>query len=816
MTNKLVITLAVAGRLFGTPVVITAPFLLKMYSLWFVFFIFLVPAGPDDLYAAGKSSDANYKSLIATDEDKVVRRVRFVNNDSFSNGSLRTIIRTRTNRQVLGIPGASLWYGLYRLSGGRFGEAPSLLDRDVVARDIQRLESYYENHGYFEASIDTSIIEYEPNRVEVSFFIHEGRRSRLTQVVYDGLPEFADKHLAENFMGRSPLTQTPVNDTTYESGQDFTYEQVITERDRIVSFLRNQGYAAVQRDSIESYVRQDSLNHLDLYLMYKIYPGSLYKFGDLNISLSGPQDGDIEFETDTLKGEPFAIEPFTINLRKSPESFTHFDLLTNHVLFRPGDLYEHDLYMRTVNQYQNLGMLTVRQFGLSEGGLPDFGQEHLPVYLDMQTLPKHRFRTDVFGMQRVGFGAGAGIRYINSNLFGSAETFALGFKGSFEYIGSNRSLQGSTEFLRSLEANAEYTVPRLAFPFALLDNSPYFVNTRTRYNFSVAQVSQQYFNIDANIRFNQQFEVIHNRKSTSFLDLIELDWLDASASDEFRDRLYERFRNRDSIVNAGDSGIDSLQVNLILEDFNPQFSSIVRYTFRTSDTDLIQRNYGYYSEASIEIGGNIPYFIDRLVVTPGTLEGTIPSLSLTARDLTYSQFIKASFDFRRYNPVLGNGVFAYRAYAGFAQSYGINSQIPLNRRFFAGGSNDIRGWPPLRLGPGAVEQGEVSINGGEIKLAGFMEYRHTFLKNFLSTNWSMALFTDFGNIWYGPRSRFEEGRFKWDDFYKEVAVGSGFGLRLDWDYLILRIDAAYRVHDLQEGWFNVGDQYLHFGIGHSF
>lgn len=776
-----------------------------------------MPSGNDLLaYSEGTFST----SQVVVDEDtaneKVVRRIRFVDNKSFSNNNLQTIIRTKTNRKVLGIPGANLWYAFYTISGGRFGEPPSLLDRTVVARDIQRLESYYENQGFFEATVDTVIVEYDKNRVEVSFFIDEGQRSKLRQVIYSGFPEFDDEELGGDFINQSLITSSPLNDTTYVSNQNFTFDKVVNERDRILSFLRNQGYAAVQRDSVISYVRKDTLNPLDLYLLYQIYPGDVYKFGDLNISLSGPQIENLEFETDTLTGSPFTVEPFSINLRKAPDSFSRFSLLTNHLLFKPGERYHHDMYLRTVNQYQNLGMLAVRQFDLSrDGSFPDFSQEHLPIYLDMQTLPKHRFRADVFGMQRVGFGAGAGIRYINNNLFGTAETFELGYKGSFEYISSRRSLQEAAQFLRSFEANMEYSVPRLAFPFRRFDNNRFFINTRTRYRFSAAQVNQELFDIDANLRFNQQFEVIHNSKTTSFVDLIELDWLDASASDEFRQRLFDRFRDPDN----PNSSIDSLQVNRILEDFNPQFSSIVRYTVRMSNTDLIKRNYGYFREAAFEFGGNIPYLIDRFVFTPGTLEGTIPGLSLTGSDLTYSQFVKFSLDYRRYQPVLERGVFAYRGFAGYAQPYGVNPQIPLNRRFFAGGSNDIRGWPPLRLGPGSLEQSDVSINGGEVKLAGFMEYRQTFLENFLSTNWGLALFSDFGNTWYGPRSRLgrvDAGEFKINEFYKQIAVGSGFGLRIDWEYVILRIDAAYRVHDLQQGWFNVGDRYIHFGIGHSF
>jgi outer membrane protein insertion porin family len=218
----------------------------------------------------------------------------------------------------------------------------------------------------------------------------------------------------------------------------------------------------------------------------------------------------------------------------------------------------------------------------------------------------------------------------------------------------------------------------------------------------------------------------------------------------------------------------------------------------------------------LELGGNLPYLIERFGVNPDTLTGSIPSVA--GARLTYSRYIKGSADYRRYLPLGRNTVFAYRGFLGIAYPYGETRQIPLNRRFFAGGSNDIRGWPPLRLGPGNLDQTEVPINGGDIKISGNLEIRQQLLRSFLSTNWGLALFSDFGNIWYGPRSDFSEGKFRFDGFFNEIAVGGGLGLRLDWEFVVFRIDLAYRIHDLQDGWFQAGfnDYFIHFGLGHSF
>jgi outer membrane protein assembly factor BamA len=119
----------------------------------------------------------------------------------------------------------------------------------------------------------------------------------------------------------------------------------------------------------------------------------------------------------------------------------------------------------------------------------------------------------------------------------------------------------------------------------------------------------------------------------------------------------------------------------------------------------------------------------------------------------------------------------------------------------------------------------VTINGGEIKLAAFSEVRQLIISNFLSADWYGAWFTDMGNVWYGPETNIEgdvsqnilkEGKFHFNDFYKQIAVGSGLGVRLDWDFVILRLDFSTRVHDLDEGWFKDDNIYFSFGIGHSF
>lgn len=729
----------------------------------------------------------------------VVNSVRFSGNDNVRAGTLETLVRTSSNRELLGVPGFKVWLWLNNLNGN-WGEEPSLLNRTTVAADIERITTYYRSIGYLDNRVDTLITEFTRGKVEVSFLINEGRRTSIRTVRYSGIPDTFDENMRQRLARRSAMMGTRIDDTTYTVNKPLTFELIGQERGVILELLKNNGYASATNDSIRAIVRRDSLNPSRADLLFRITPGRTYLFGNAIVSLDGPTNETSPVRVDTVDhGKALTIA------RKEDDALARFRLIHSNIAFTPGTPYNHDLYLQTIRRFQNLGMVNVRQFSLSEdGSLPDFSRESLPVRIDLQTLPRQRIRADISGLQRIGFGAGAGVTYTNNNLFGMAEKLQLSVKGSFE-----NAAGASDGILRSLETSMEYSVPRLNFPFARFNSRSAFINSRTTYGLSLAQINQINFNVNANLRFNLKYDIQHRSTLSSTLDLVELDWFDASPSNEFRRQIEQDFAN------------DPFLKERILADFSQQFNSTVRYTIRSFNTDLIKRNRGTVSEFAVESGGNIPWLIEKYLVRPGEpLLGTIPSLTFADSTLSYTRFVKASFDHRRYLSLFSSTVLSWRFFTGAAYAYAENKQIPLNRRFFAGGSNDIRGWPPLRLGPGDVDQ--VTINGGDIKIATFFEARQLVLRNVFSTDWHGALYADIGNIWYGPGAITDRGKFRHDQFWKELAIGAGYGIRLDWEYIIFRIDVAYRAYDpavvggIRNGWFQNPNPYIHFGIGHSF
>lgn len=765
-------------------------------------------------------------SLSDSTTNDVVRRIRFSGNKNVKDRTLETLIRTKTNREFLGIPRFTPWYYFWELSNGRFGEDPIYLNRAVVSNDMERIRLYYESLGYLKVNVDTTIVEFKTNKVEVSFIINEGTPSKVETISYKGVPFFGDPEKRIDFLRDSPLTKKRINDSTYTVNRQYNTQELGDEQQRIIDFLKNNGYASIQKDSVIALVQRQVNNPTILDVQFRVHTGKIYRFGDVYVNLAEGTPPDNYTQLDTLDSESATVDTSKIYIKKEPDTQTKFSLLTDQVLFKPGAIYNHELYLNTIREYQNLGMLFIRRFGQNqEGSQPDFTKDFIPTYLDLQSLTKHSVGAEIFGMKRYGFGTGLGVDYTNNNVFGKAENFSLSANVSLEFVSksvleeiADTSTQSS--IFRSYELRGDYTVPRLNFPFAFLDNTRFFTSGLTRYSLSYSRSDQLYFDINTDVQFNLRYEVQHNQRFSSFLDLIELDIVDPSPTEEFINNLRNDFGS-DTLTNG--TIVDPIELTRILEDFRPQISSVIRYTFRSQNTDLIKRNRGYFSEYSISTGGNIPYLLDKHVITSDTLEQSLPSLfKVSENELSYSRYLKATADYRRYIPISNSAVFAWRLYGGIAQPYGNSTTIPLNRRFFAGGSNDIRGWGPFQLGPGSLETDQVRINGGEIKLAAFTEARQIFVRDLLGANWHAAWYVDAGNVWYGPKNdaadnnELRDGRFYIDEFYKQIAVGSGLGLRLDWEYIVARFDFTFRAHDLDVGWFNNKKLYFSFGIGHSF
>ncbi len=802
------------------------------------------------------------------EDPPVITQVRITGNSQFSDTVLRQRLQTQPNRSFLNIPSATLWLWMYRLgeSGCCFhrrvantfmdlGEPPAYFDAAVLEGDIERLRAFYEQEGFRDASVRANI-QYvgAGDQINVRFHVSPGEPTYLRHVEFKGIDYLAEEQRLQ-LLEQSLLQPENINvsDSAAFASQDQRYseQRLLEERSRLITYLRNEGYARVSRDSIRVIVYQQPPDSVDV--TFRIRPGQRYRFGDIKFAVSGPET-NAGTRRDTLLTpaevrsrqiiEPagsLATESGWVTSEVTDERRLDPEILTTALRFMPGDWYDQSRLLTTKQRLDRAGVFTFsdaiplweqtsRSGGAvdtlaSAGSVPSATTAlRLPHLIELRTRPRHRIRLESFIMQRTAvpgiddrneLGAGVATSYSNANLFGHAEILDLRLSGS---ISTNLGQGG---FLPSAQAelSTSLTYPYLIGPFDRLDRGLDLYDARTRLSLSFLTARRQEFTIRGRSSAQVRLELRHRANLASFVDLLDFNLSDPRLEEATLDSLRDRLQD------------DPFVLGQLLNDYNtPQINNALRYTLRSATVNPLRRNQGYLYEGIVELGGNLPFLLDRYIFTPAVLEGSLPGLPFFRRDgagdrLVYHQYVRLLGDIRRYEQIGRNSLLAWRLLGGFAHPIGRSQVVPFDRRFYAGGATSIRGWGLRRLGPGAVGRGPngsgAFLRSGDIQMEGSVELRTRIIHDLLGADWQLATFTDIGNVWLGPKNPGSDaGRFRLDSFYKQQAVGSGLGLRFVWDYLILRFDLAWKVHSPVPGrpLFPEGlrSPRRHFGIGHVF
>jgi outer membrane protein assembly factor BamA len=222
---------------------------------------------------------------------------------------------------------------------------------------------------------------------------------------------------------------------------------------------------------------------------------------------------------------------------------------------------------------------------------------------------------------------------------------------------------------------------------------------------------------------------------------------------------------------------------------------------------------------SFEAAGNLLYALSKLTKANKDEDGRYNLFGIN-----YAQFVKADLSFSKCMILDDRNKLAYHAGVGIGVPYGNSKMLPFERSYFAGGANSVRGWSVRELGPGGMLTDSISSFAqqvGDIRLDLSVEYRTKLFWKF-----EAAAFIDAGNIWtYHKDSTRPEGNFDFSRFYKEIAVGYGLGLRLDFDFFLLRLDGGLKAYNPQvrgkDRWAilhpNLKNNFAwHFAVGYPF
>ena len=188
--------------------------------------------------------------------------------------------------------------------------------------------------------------------------------------------------------------------------------------------------------------------------------------------------------------------------------------------------------------------------------------------------------------------------------------------------------------------------------------------------------------------------------------------------------------------------------------------------------------------------------------------------------IRFAQYARMSFDISQRTNLSATTQLAWRFLISGGIAYGNSKTLPFERLYFAGGSNSMRGWQVRTLGPGeSLYQKETYPNQlGDFRLEANLEYRFNVVGDF-----GMAVFLDAGNIWMNSKGAAPEARFKFNSFYKQIALNTGLGFRYDFGFVLLRLDWGLKLHNPNvpkaERWtsgFDIKETALHFAIGLPF
>jgi len=706
--------------------------------------------------------------------ERLLAKVKIDNSaENISNNELKSYVRQQENLKILGF--WKFYLGVYNLSGHdeskkinrwirKIGEEPVIFDSLLVERSVSQLTLFLNNQGYYQAEVSDAIRYPTKKKAKVEYIINAGPRYRIKDVFYR-IEDDSLKYLILNDSSNSVL----------RPGRAFSVRLHDRERERITRRLNNQGYYAFSKDFIYFNVDSANADYLisDTIVISKpasqtstdLQFHSKYSIRDVVFHVGGnPQD--VIFEgiaahqfKDTINYQGFTIV-FNDKLDFKPSVLT-----TSNYIY-PGDLYRADLVERT--QFLLSGLRIFRYINIRFREISDSydkdGNKQIDciIHLIQGDNISHSFSFE--GTNSSGnLGAGGSFNYQHKNIFKGAELLSL----SALIARQDQYIYKSEKLFNTLETGGEASIvfPKFMLPIRI-------EKFRQRYNpyttFSVSYNYQRrpdYTRSIASARLAYSWR--SSRTTTHNFSLLDLNFVNIP-------KISFDFKNL----------IDSTFLTNIYKD---HFILNTNYTITYNQQSIGRNTSFWFLRYNFESAGNILNLVVPLFATPQE-EDYYKLFSVR-----YAQYIKNEIDLR-YNQRLNRlSSVVYRIFAGIAVPYGNLDILPFSKRYFSGGAYSLRAWPVRGLGPGFVEcdYSRFYNQTADVKLEANLEYRFKLF-------WILegAFFLDAGNIWdISKQSGREEGLFKFNEFYKQIALGTGFGTRFDFNFVLFRIDFGLKLYD---------------------
>lgn len=647
------------------------------------------------------------------------------------------------------------------------GEAPVYFNPSTIERNAEKMRRYLFNKGFFEPVV-TYELDTILTRVNVQYHIQENRPTYVRRYQYETEDTRIDSLLKGAMTSSKPLIEAKrYNSSTLEE-----------ERIRIETLLRDNGYYGFSRQHI-TYLINDTIKGQD---------DEQFKQVDVLVQVNEQLRGK------EIKG-PFVIDSLSFEIlapAKIPIEYQKYDqahyrgitysfpysryspkILDNTIQLRPGDYYSQQKERETQRQLSLLDQFQFINFTFDSTG------KKMAAHINAVPLDKYQLSAD-FGATLMQLqqtpGPFANLSFKVRNIFNGLENFELNVRGGIEAVTGFSDAQ----FLyrsRELSVNSSLTFPQILAPIGKYWHTLGRYTPRTQVGLGYNTVHRPEY-VRTSLKSALTYSLQPSTSRFYSLSLIDMNVLNTKTiQPEFQDLLLELQQQGNNLINS----------------FRRSFVSSMGFSFihNTSAYNGIPKD-AIYFKGQFESGGT------SLNLWPG--QQTFIRNLLGNQELEFFQYVRWNVDFRKYWKLGQKTSFVARINSGAVHSYGVSGVPPYEKYFFAGGSNSIRAWLPRRLGPGGlpprIASNDLMIEApGDFLLEGNLEFRSHLIDFLGKINY--AFFIDFGNVWYMPNKSFArgEGDFKFNRFYKEIAVGTGVGLRYDFTYFVLRFDFGAKVYD---------------------
>ncbi|MFT5103039.1 MAG: hypothetical protein ACI86C_000690 [Candidatus Latescibacterota bacterium] len=732
------------------------------------------------------------------------------------------------------------------------GDAPVVIADDKTQKSIDRLKRYYASYGWLNAKARYSveINKSKKKRAAITYDITRFRPYFVDSIIKDISSPVVDS-LFKQTKGKTFITE----------GKQYDANNFNNERARLTLQFRNSGLYYFDQDYVG--FEADTVNTDHKVLIKYIIPDRKVTIGDstFTVPFKVHKVNEVRVITDYSYGnqnrkwgDSASFKGY--NLYSYDQLAFRPKAITDAISIAPGKVFKDIDRTLTYNQISDLGIFKYPNITYQTDPRDSTGTGLIATVL-LTPRKKHTLGVDfdAYTSTIQQFGIGFSSTFLTRNVFRGAETLEISGRGS---VGSAKDQDDNESFFNISEVGGDV---KLSFPQILLPINtdsiiPKYMSPRT--SISIGFGSQNNIGLDRqtvsnivnyswkpskiktygfdlmNIQFvrNLNRENYYNVYTTSYNRLNEIardvnyDFIDDSNNPLVLQRPSEGFNEADLFIekvltgNIPDAPFNSGPYKDVL--------SIAERKHRLTENNLIFASNFTWSRNTRENVFDKDFEILRFKVeSAGNLLAGISNIAgLQKNDndqhealgVAFSQYAKGEVEYIKHFQLKDDDVLALRAFGGLAIPYGNSTSIPFARSYFGGGANDNRGWRAYDLGPGS-SGGVFDFNEANFKLSFNAEYRYTILGAFKG-----AFFIDAGNIWNVLDDvDIPESRFDGIADLKEIAVASGFGVRYDFGFFVLRCDAGFKTHDpgrpVGERWFkdyNFSNVVLNIGINYPF